>query len=159
MFVVWRGWGWLVALVILLVIMLGQFWLPGWYRELNDGAFAPPGMRDALWGVALLIGALVTVLLWILVLRPLERGHADPRKRAESEARFRKIYQDLVQAELDAGREPDAGVRGLADGTTPMPEPARSSLFWLPVRFWPVVFAAIGVLLLATRLGTALDGR
>ncbi len=142
MIIVWRRWGFLMLFIGVLIVLLGQFWLPGLVRGATGQDYLEHPVRTLLWVPALLIGALVTFAFWFLILRLFEWSPKDTERTAREAAKHRASMQKLVDGERAAGREPLPQWVAIADGYDSLQPRPSSSFFWLPVKFWPIVFAA-----------------
>ncbi len=156
-FIVWRRMGWLILPLLLLVWWVAENAILPIYRAQTGFEYVYNAERGVMWGIAFILGGLILLAFAILVLHRFESVPRDPARRAAWEERTRASYAKTVAmlASTDAQASPE--VQGLADGTLPLPKPVTSTFFWIPMRFFPYVFAAIGILLIVLNLGTAID--
>jgi hypothetical protein len=143
-FIIWRVWGWLTLLFILLTVWLATGVLEPIYRSNTGFEFVFNPEKTVLAGIAVLIVAVLFAAFVVLLLPRLERVPHNG---------------EAMTAALQAGAE----AKKAADKGTPVPVrplakfwKTRSSTFFIPMWVQPLIFLVIGVVMIALNLDQAM---
>ena len=143
MILIWQRWGIVVALFAVLAVGIGYL-LKGISGMPDTG-----GVALGLWvGVGLIISA---ALLWFAVRATVGKIIDKPTPVV--------VWQQLAEPTVDANgvKRTHAAVPVLHPTSgQPLITNPRSTLFFIPVRFWPYILGGIGLLLLVLNLFLAL---
>lgn len=137
--VIWRGWGWLALVVILLVVGWSTAVFPAIWMAFSgyDGAYN--GERGVGWGIGWILGAVLLFLFNAFVLLKLERVPSSG---------------EALQARVEAKKAAEA--RG-ETYVVPQHTKPYSSFFFIPLRWLVLVFLAIGVVMLVINVPAAIQ--
>jgi len=147
MFIVWRGWGWLVLVFFLLTWLLESAVLTPLYKAITGFEYVYNAEHGILWAVGLVIAGVAIFLFNRFVLRPLERVPTTP-----------EAFQARAAAKAAAEQAAASGaVPAPAEAPAVAPRKTFSSFFFIPMRVWPIIALAIAVLLLVVNIPVAID--
>jgi hypothetical protein len=139
MILIWQRWGILVALFIPLAIGLGY---------LLKGASGMPDTGGIATGIFVGVGLVISaVLLWLAVRATVGKIIDKPKPVV--------VWQQLAEPVVDANgvKRTHASVPVLDPiSGYPLITNPRSTLFFIPVRFWPFIFGGVGVVVFAINL-------
>lgn len=159
MFIIWRGWGWLVLPFFLLVWALADGPVASIYRSAAYGDAEAPlynAEKAICWAIAFFVVALPLAALsfW--------RRHAERTRTPEEhaqEAQQRLIgMQKFEEVRLAGGDSPDPQLQAYLSGQAqlaPIFRP-KSHFFFIPFWITPFLFVALGILLLVLNVPTAI---
>jgi hypothetical protein len=154
MIIIWRRWGALIPAYVLLVWTIADNVIAPIYRSITGYEFLFNPDKAVCWGFAFFIVAALMFGLNLLLLRsegkpyPPEKWAQVVEHNVEAIAKFRQ--KDESDAHIAARQ---AEVRAM-----PVPDAPRSStFFFIPMKWFPIIFAAIGVLLVAVNLSVSLS--
>ena len=152
MFVIWRSWGWLVLPFILLVWLLAESVVQPIYRSIAGYEFMYNADKLICWGIAFFLGAAALFAFNLLLMRGDGKPITPERWKKNVELRARLAEEDPVRpAEQSAAIA--AAIRA-----EPIPPAGKSStFFFIPMRFMPIVFAIVGVIMLAINIPVAIE--
>jgi hypothetical protein len=158
MIIIWRSWGWLTLPILLAVWGLADGPIATIYRNASGYANLYNPDKGVCWGISFLVISIpfAALAFW--------RRHAErTRTPAETAIEDDKRRQDLKKFEasrIASGLQPDPKLQAIIAGTAPLPPftPAKSSFFFIPFWIMPIVFAALGILVLVLNVPAALEG-
>lgn len=153
MFIIWRRHGWLILPAFLLAWWLSDSVIQPIYKNAVGYSGGLYNAEKAIcWAIALAIVAVVIFAYWFLFLRgegkpmtdeQFERFKEDRRQIARFSHEVKKTSPDEEIAQIDA---------------EPRPAPLKTStFFFIPFKFFPVIFVAIGILLLVVNIPVAME--
>jgi hypothetical protein len=158
--IIWRRHGWLVLVFFLIAWGLAaQVIGPVYARSIGE-VDLDNDQKAITWGIALLIVAALIFGFNQLALRDEGRQmSADEWQQLKDKQiasyRYVRLIDDAPDAEATHRARFEAAVRA-----APVPEPTKTShFFFIPMKVMPIVFAAIGVLVLAISIPAALAGQ
>lgn len=156
MFIIWRGMGWLILPFILLAWWLADGVILPIYRGNTGFEYVYNAEKGVMGGVAMIVVAVIIALFVLFVQRPLERQPTTEEGWAEWEAKKRAELVTYAKVLADGNVPLDAERQAQLDGA-PIPRPAKrsSSFFFIPMWVFPILFAVIGIVMIAMNVGTA----
>lgn len=157
MFIIWRGWGWLVLPFFLAVWWIADTPVAAIYRSAAGYEYLYNAEKGICWAIAFFVVAipLAALSFW--------RRHAErtrtPEELATEDAGRRDALAAYERTRVEGGAAPDPQTQAILAGTAPLPPlvRARSSFFFVPFWIFPFVFVAIGVLLLVMNIPVAIE--
>ena len=144
MFIIWRRWGFLVLAFFLLTWALADNVVDPIYRSITGYEFLFNPEKGICWAIAFFAVSLVILAFVLLVLR--EGTPFPPDVWAEI---VEKNAQSIAKYRLKDETDEDVARKQAQVRAQPIPEPAKTStFFFIPLKWFPYIFAGIGVLLL-----------
>ncbi len=154
MFIIWRRHGFLILPAVLLAWWLSDSVIQPIYK---NAAGYTGGLYNAekaiCWAIALGVVAVLIFVYWLLFLRNEGKPMTDEQFERLKEAK--REYLRMANPEVD-GISPEQALAQV--DAEPKPAPAKSStFFFIPFKFFPVIFVAIGILLLVVNVPVAME--
>lgn len=157
MFIIWRGWGWLTLPIFLGVVGLAQGPVEAIYRNVSGYQYMFNGDKGICWAISYFVVAIpfAALAFWR---RHAERTRTAAETAAEDAERL-EFIRTFEASQIARGVQPDPASQAILAGTAPLPPivRAKSSFFFIPFWVMPIVFVAIGIVLLVVNVPIALD--
>jgi hypothetical protein len=155
--IIWRRHGWLVLVFFLIAWGLATNVIAPIYENMIGEVDLYNPQKAVTWGIALLIVAALMFGFSLLALRN-EGRQVTPEEWQQfkdkqiANYRYVRLIDDAPDAEAAHRAQFEENVR-----SAPLPEPTKSShFFFIPMKVMPIIFAAVGVLVLALNIPSAL---
>ena len=162
--IIWRRHGWLVLPFFLFAWAYTDGLGANFYRDLTGKADLSNQDKAVVWGLALLLTAVLLFGLNFVLLRG-EGKKFTPEQWEEEVAQWNagkdKKIADYVAIKIpnetpEAYETRNARYAQIIAASKPPTPPSTSSFFFIPMKFMPLVFGGIALLLLALNLPAAL---